>query len=108
MSPSVLGGAAAADAEGAAGAGGQEAARPVAQQGGPGPGPPEALRQQLRPRLEAGPRHGGAALAPAAPLPPPPRSSHMCAEDYINLRQNSTTTNNECFVYERPGRAKLF
>lgn len=50
----------------------------------------------------------GTMLALAGPLPPPARSSHMCGEDYINLRQNSTTTNNECFVYEQHGRAKLF
>lgn len=37
-------------------------------------------------------------------LPP----MHMCTADYINLQENSTTTNNECFVYEWTGCAKLF
>lgn len=33
---------------------------------------------------------------------------HMCTPDYINLQENSTTTNNEPFVCKWTGCAKLF
>lgn len=105
MSSSVLRGAAAADSEGAARAGGQEAARPLAQQCDPDLDP-DPRRIYVSSYVHVW-RRGHCTRGHAQDRTRSP-SSHMCAEDYINLRQNSTTTNNECFVYERPGRAKLF
>lgn len=35
-------------------------------------------------------------------------TSHMCTQDYINPKENSTTTNKERFVYKWTGCAKLF
>lgn len=48
--------------------------------------------------------HTYANTLPRRLLPP----MHMCTPDYINLQENSTTTNNECFVYKWTGCAKLF
>lgn len=42
------------------------------------------------------------------PTPAFTPTSHMCTQDYINPKENSTTTNKERFVYKWTGCAKLF